>query len=50
MFPEMAVSQGGDITLTGKYALMRHAYIELAPFTSGGLFDEDGVNNGVDEE
>ena len=50
MFPEMAVSQGGDITLTGKYALMRHTYIELAPFTSGGLFDEDGVNNGVDEE
>ena len=48
MFPDMAVSQGGNITFTGKYALMRHAYIELAPFTSGGLFDEDDENNGVE--
>ena len=46
----MAVSQGGNITPTGKYALMRHAYIELAPFTTGGLFDDDGENNGVGEE
>ena len=50
MFPDMAVSQGGNITPTGKYALMRHAYIELAPFTTGGLFDDDGENNGVGEE
>ena len=50
MFPDMAVSQGGNITPTGKYALMRHAYIKLAPFTTGGLFDDDGENNGVGEE
>ena len=50
MFPDMAVSQDSNITLTSKYALMRHAYIELAPFISGGLFDNDGENNEVDEE
>jgi hypothetical protein len=47
MFPDMAVSQDGSITPTGKYALVRHAYIELAPFNSGGLFDDD---NGNDED
>jgi hypothetical protein len=41
MFPEMTVSESGDIALIGKYSLMRHAFIELAPFGSGGLFDED---------
>ena len=44
MIPEMVVSEVGNITLTGKYALMRHAFIELAPFSSGGLFDEDDDN------
>lgn len=46
MFPESTVSEAGDISLTGKFALMRHAYIELAPFSSGGLFDEDDDNEG----
>ena len=41
MFPDMKASQDGTITPTGKYALMRHAYIELAHFSSGDLFDED---------
>ena len=41
MFPDMKASQDGSITTTGKFALMRHAYIELAPFNSGELFDED---------
>jgi hypothetical protein len=41
MIPEMMVSKAGNITLSGKYGLMRHAFIELAPFNSGGLFDED---------
>ena len=50
MFPDMVVSQDGNITLTSKYALMRHAYIELAPFISGGLFDDNGENNEVNEE
>lgn len=43
MFPEMIASESGNISLTGQYALMRHAYIELAPFGSGGLFDDDDV-------
>lgn len=46
MFPETIVSEAGDITLTGKYSLMRHAYIELASFSTGGLFDEDGDGDG----
>ena|ERR1700691_6094247 len=40
MFPEMEVSPLGQITLTGKFSLMRHAYIELSKF-SDGLFEED---------
>jgi hypothetical protein len=44
MFPDMKASQDGTITPTGKYALMRHAYIELAHFSSGNLFDEDNDN------
>lgn len=46
MFPESTVSEAGDISLTGKFALMRHAYIELTPFSSGGLFDKDDDNEG----
>jgi hypothetical protein len=41
MIPEMMVSEAGNITHSGKYRLMRHAFIELAPFNSGGLFDKD---------
>jgi hypothetical protein len=48
MFPESMVSEVGNITLTGKFALMRHAYIKLVPFSSGGLFDEDDNNEGND--
>ena len=40
MFPEMQVTQDGHIE-TGKFSLMRHAYIELAPLSDGGLFDDD---------
>jgi hypothetical protein len=46
MFPESTVSEAGDILLTGKFVLMRHAYIKLAPFSSGGLFDKDDDNEG----
>jgi hypothetical protein len=46
MFPKSMVSEAGDILLTGKFALMRHTYIELAPFSSGSLFDEDDDNEG----
>jgi hypothetical protein len=41
MFPEMTISETGNIVLTGKYSLMWHTYIELASFSTGGLFDED---------
>lgn len=41
MIPKRVVSDIGDILLTGKYTLMTHALIELAPFNSGSLFDKD---------
>jgi hypothetical protein len=43
MFPEMRVDNSGHISTTGKFSLMRHAYIELARFAPDGLFaEEDG--------
>jgi hypothetical protein len=41
MFPDMEVTQDGRISETGKFSLMRHAYIELAHISDGGLFDDD---------
>jgi hypothetical protein len=41
MFPDMQVTQDGHISETGKFSLMRHAYIELAHLSDGGLFDDD---------
>ena len=41
MFPEMRVTDDGRITETGKFSLMRHAFLELAPFSNGELFEED---------
>jgi hypothetical protein len=41
MSPETEVSPAGQISLTGKVSLMRHAYIDLAMFSSDGLFDDD---------
>lgn len=41
MFPEMRVSEDGVITETGKFSLMRHAFIELAQFSDNGLFEDD---------
>lgn len=45
MFPEMQVDQSGNISTSGKFSLMRHAYIELARFTPDGLFEEGGSSN-----
>jgi hypothetical protein len=45
MFPEMEVSPTGQISLTGKFSLMRHAFIELSSFSTDGLFDEDYDDN-----
>ena len=41
MFPELLVSDDGRITESGKFSLMRHAFLELAKFSNGELFDED---------
>jgi len=41
MFPDMSVTQDGDISHTGKFALMRHPYIELAQFAHDGLFEDN---------
>ena len=44
MFPDMEASPTGQITLMGKFSMMRHAFIELVTFSSDGLFDEDYDN------
>jgi hypothetical protein len=41
MFPEMEVNPACEISLTGKFSLMRHAYIELSTYLSDGLFEDD---------
>ena len=41
MFPEMRVSDNGGIVETGKFSLMRHAFLELAQFSNGELFEEE---------
>jgi hypothetical protein len=44
MFPDMEVSPSGQISLTGKFSMMHHAFIELTAFSSDRLFDEDYNN------
>jgi hypothetical protein len=41
MFPEMCIAEGGLIVETGKFSLMCHAFLELAEFSNGELFDEE---------
>ena len=41
MFPEMCVTNDGRILETGKFPLMRHAFLEPAQFSNGELFEED---------
>ena len=38
MFPEFQVNGASDTTHTGKYALLRHPYIQLTQFVSDGSF------------
>lgn len=45
MFPEMEVSPTGQISLTGKFSLMHHTFIELSMFSSDGLFNKDYDDN-----
>jgi hypothetical protein len=44
MFPEMRIADGGLIVETGKFSLMRRAFLELAEFSNGELFDDDDDN------
>ena len=49
MFPEMQVAGDGRISETGKFSLMRHAFLELARFSDGELF-EDGDDLAGDDD
>jgi Transposase family tnp2 len=42
MFPDTQVDPSGDISLTGKFSLMRHPYTEVAKFTSDRTFEDEG--------
>ena len=41
MFPEMCATEDGRILESGKFSLMRHTFLELAPFSNGELFEEE---------
>ena len=41
MFLEMVVNQEGHIGCTGKFSLMRHAYIKLAKYSVEGFDNDD---------
>jgi hypothetical protein len=41
MFPDTQVDSLGSISLTGKFSLMRHPYIEVAQFTDNQSFEDD---------
>ena len=41
MFPEMRATNNGEILETGKFSLMCHAFLKLAQFSNGELFDEE---------
>ena len=41
MFPETRVTDDGRILETGKFSLMRHAFLELVPFSNGELFEDE---------
>ena len=40
MFPEMVINEEGKVERTGKFSLMRHAYIELAKYSPEGFANE----------
>ena len=41
MFPETCITNDGKILEMGKFLLMRHAFLELAQFSNGELFEEE---------
>jgi hypothetical protein len=45
MFPDLKVTQDGELVDTQKFALLRHPFIELTKYNMDGLFDEEDDNN-----
>lgn len=43
MFPEWQVSNAGEITHTGKFALMRHPHTEMVRFSDEAAENEDDM-------
>ena len=41
MFPDIQVDLSGNISVTGRFSLMRHPYIDVAKFTSNQSFDDE---------
>ena len=41
MFPELCATEDGTILEMGKFSLMHHAFLELAPFSNSKLFEEE---------
>ena len=48
MFPDMQVDLSGDISLTGRFSLMRHPYIEVVQFTGDHTFEDREANDNLD--
>ena len=48
MFPDMQVDLSGDISLTGRFSLMRHPYIEVVQFTGDHTFEDREANDNSD--
>lgn len=49
MFPEVNVTEDGQILETGKVSLICHTFLELAQFSNGELFeDNDNEQNNED--
>ena len=49
MFPEMIIIEDGKVERTGKFSLMRHAYIELAKYSPEGFANEGEDGEEIDE-
>jgi hypothetical protein len=50
MFPDTHINTSGQISLTGKYSLMRHPYAEVARFTNDlSLGDKREEGEGPEE-
>ena len=44
MFPNTQVDLSGNISVTGRFSLMQHPYVEVAEFTSDQTFDNEEAN------